>query len=322
MTKIEWTDETWNPIVGCSKISRGCTNCYAEKMAARFSWPEEFEPEGHIVTKPEGSFHRVIARGRWNGKTVFKADRIDQPLKFRKARRIFVCSMGDLFHESVEQAWIDKVFAVMTLAHRHTFQILTKRPERMLEYLRKSWRMGTVLGEAWNMLGKMPEYVHCDVMKRPWPLPNVWLGISAEDQEAADDRIPFLLETPAAVRFVSVEPMLGPINMHYRCQDWLTDVGGIDWVICGGESGPISRPIHPDWARSLRDQCADAGVPFFFKQWGEWEPRGSLRYVKTQPLKGDLLFPALDHVFRKIGKKHAGRELDGRVHDGFPIAAE
>jgi protein gp37 len=283
-SKIEWTDATWNPIRDCTRKSEGCRNCYAEVMAARFSDPGQW---GH------GLAQRVALPGggidhRWTGKVELVDSALDLPLRWRRPRRIFVNSTSDLFHEKVPDEWIDRVFAVMALAPQHTFQVLTKRPERMREYMAglggggrtdiMSRAGGRLLRAAENATRNAP-HVRYDYNAR-WPLPNVWLGTSVEDQATADDRIPHLLATPAAVRFLSAEPLLGPLSIAHAYTTGAAlavlfaklergDVdprGNLHWVICGGESGPGARPMHPDWARSLRDQCQAAGVPFFMKQ--------------------------------------------------------
>ena len=261
---------------------------------------------------------------------------------------IFVCAHGDLFHESVPDDWIDRVFAVMALSPQHTFQVLTKRAERMREYFAGNGAYLRVLGDGVEReLRNAGIRWHGDNVDRHsqaiagatrWPLPNVWLGISAEDQARADERIPYLLATPAAVRFVSAEPLLGPVD--------LTQINRLDWVIAGGESGPGSRPMHPDWVRSLRDQCQAAGTAFFFKQWGDWLV-GETRNGLPIPFQdGDefhvisdghdiILSTAYDepsgpshlwreyygwqhHLVRRAGKGRAGRSLDGQTWDQMP----
>lgn len=317
-TNIEWTDSSWNPIRGCSRVSEGCMNCYAETIAKRFSG--EGQPYEGLIAKG----------GQWNGNIMIVDHILDQPLRWKKPRKIFVNSTSDLFHENVTDEQIDRIFAVMALSPQHTFQVLTKRPERMLEYLtghaaggRHIWAEGQKI--------KMPRGQH-----KPdpdWPLPNVWLGVSVEDQKAADERIPLLMKTPAAIRFLSCEPLLGQIDLgyndtcdhkYYSC----TDIGcwsGLDWVIAGGESGPGARPMHPDWVRSLRDQCKAAGVPFFFKQWGDWYPREFRNWVHKQ----DHLFCGFEDEgpFRegpwmeRVGKKKAGSMLDGEEIKEYPTGS-
>ena len=235
-TKIEWVTnqdgtkgETWNPVTGCTKISTGCKNCYAARMAkrlaGRYGYPEA--PHQFDVT--------------------LHPDRLEEPLHWRKPRRVFVCSMSDLFHEDVRPEFIHQVFETMMEASKHTFQILTKRPEKMQWFI-----------DAWSQW-------------RMWPLPNIWLGVSAENQEQADTRIPWLLQTPAAVRFVSVEPMLGGVKLFgWNSLTWgkIPPSAFLHWVIIGGESGPGARPMEIAWARSLVGQCKAAGVPCFMKQLG------------------------------------------------------
>lgn len=245
MTRIEWTDTTWNPIVGCTIVSPGCTNCYAMRMAGtRLK-----------TTKPYNGLTQDTKAGPvWTGEVRFLEERLTQPLKWRKPRRVFVNSMGDLFHEDVPYWWIDRVFAVMAETPRHTYQVLTKRPERMQDYFR----------------GLKDEYRG---KARALPAENIWLGTSVEDQKRANERIPALLDTPATVHFISAEPLLGPVDLTSMCDVDFDALYGVDhgrtrinWVICGGESGPSARPMEPDWARSLRDQCQAAGVAFFMKQ--------------------------------------------------------
>ena len=274
-TSIEWTDATWNPIVGCSVVSPGCTNCYAMKMAARI---ERCGTAPHYA----GTTHASKAGAVWTGRvSLAPAHILTHPLRWNRARKIFVNSMGDLFHESVPDEWIDRVFAVMALAPQHTFQVLTKRSKRQREYMTPA-RATAVGMEALGLTfeayardhrsmvgdGVMLEGDICHL--KVWPLPNVWLGVSVEDQARADERIPDLLATPAAVRFVSAEPLLGPVDLTWLKPtiNALSPINhpSLDWVIAGGESGPAARPMHPDWVRALRDQCAAAGTAFFYKQ--------------------------------------------------------
>lgn len=282
MTNIEWTDETWNPIAGCNDVSEGCRHCYARTMAGRLEAMGVAKYAG--LTVLQGS-HRV-----WTGKISFDEKALLAPLRRKKPTRYFVNSMSDLFHPNVTDAQIDRVFAVMALCPQHTFQVLTKRPGRMLAYLtneevQNRW---CVAGNPFVVESAIPLEKYADrAMFRDddgvfrsvfsqWPLPNVWLGVSVEDQKTADGRIPLLLQTPAAVRFISAEPLLGPIDFYavdierpkWREEYGLCEDVYLKWVIVGGESGPGARPMHPEWARGLRDQCVAAGLPFFFKQWG------------------------------------------------------
>lgn len=278
---IAWTDATWNPLRGCSKVSSGCKNCYAETMAARFAGPGQ-------------PYEGTIDRGRWNGRIRLVPEKLGEPLRWRRPRRVFVNSMSDLFHESVPFEFIAAVFGVMAAAPQHVFQVLTKRPERAVQFF--EWAQGNGVYR--------------------WSLPNVHLGVSVEDQATADERIPLLLQCPAAVRWVSYEPALGPVDferwtiepMHCaacgseqiaydtnphglplthtcimgadqtgepgaeRCVDCGSlDVvmpGALDWIVIGGESGPGARPFDAAWARSTIAQCRAAGVACFVKQLG------------------------------------------------------
>jgi len=317
---IEWTDATWNPVRGCTRVSEGCTRCYAEAVAARFSGPG-LPYEGLARSTPGGP--------RWTGEVRLIEKHLEDPLRWKEPRRIFVNSMSDLFHEKLTDQTIDRIFAVMARCPQHTFQILTKRPERMRAYL--SLERQLAIADAWTaqVVGRSPGPTDLRFTVDKWPLPNVWLGVSVENQAAANERVPLLLETPAAVRFLSCEPLLGPVN--------LGETLSLDWVICGGESGPRARPMHPDWARGLRNQCVDAGVPFFFKQWGEWEPVRDL-YQGDEDLddgRGELLALDVDGylhdgtgpvyqpaahawLMERVGKKRAGALLDGREWREFP----
>lgn len=286
MTKIEWTEATWNPVSGCDKISDGCKNCYAEKMAKRLQ--------------------AMGAKGYENGFAVtLHPERLNEPTKRKKPTMYFVCSRGDLFHDDVPFEFIDDIFATMIHNSHHTFQILTKRPERMKQYFARPKEL-------------IEEYFPSGVIL---PAPNIWLGVTAENQEQADKRIPILLDTPAHKRFVSIEPMIGKIdlemitmeNINSRFRTILSSLSGkktlwdtmhlineenvekLDWVICGGETGANARPMHPNWVRSLRDQCQETKTPFFFKQWGEWI---------YNDFNGELLPD-------RVGKKLAGHLIDG-----------
>ncbi len=287
MSAIEWTDATWNPVTGCSKVSPGCAHCYAEMVALRF-WPSQYphvQMDGRsLATIPvsvaEDWQANGLTRPRAFTDVMCHADRLDQPLRRRKATRYFVNSMSDLFHEDVPDGFLDRVFAVMALAPQHTFQVLTKRAERMRDYL---LGLTSRLGELWDLTNQ-PTWITLPAGRsfprypENWPLLNVWLGVSVENQHFANERIPLLLQTPAAVRFISAEPLLRLIELHesmFRCCDsdkCDESVFGLDWVIVGGESGPGARPFEVSWARSIVAQCKTSGVPVFVKQIGA-DPR-------------------------------------------------
>jgi protein gp37 len=346
-SRIEWTEATWNPVTGCTKVSQGCKHCYAERDWKRLS------------ANPK----QPVYLGRLFTDVQCHPARLTMPIEQARPRRIFVNSMSDLFHEDVPFEFIDQVFAVMACTCRHTYQVLTKRPERMLEYF-----ASRCSGEDFDLMGfpgqiqpteVWPQWVPCrggkggyDNCGPTWPLINVCLGVSIEDQETANERIPLLLQAPAAVRFISAEPLLGPVDLRslfnratgetwdaldrQEARDAVAEGGCgnvIDWVIAGGESGPHARPTHVDWVRSLRDQCDAAGTAFFFKQWGEHAP--AFLDAKADEVEPWRRYPngervwALDEANRprdqwpaiamhKIGKKAAGRVLDGRVHDEQP----
>lgn len=313
------------------KVSSGCDHCYAETIAERFRGGPAF-PNGFDMQLRE---HKLT-----------------EPLRWRKPSKVFVNSMSDLFHSAVPDEYIARVFAVMALAEKHTFQVLTKRHARMRSLLNSPDFIQSVADTV-----AFDDDLPADggaFSVADWPLPNVWLGVSAEDQRWADIRIPALLDSPAAARFVSVEPQLGPIVLsgdalgHYYGGDPREDERGLDWVIVGGESGhgirttppgtaddPATpshgaRPMHPDWARSLRDQCVQAGVPFFFKQWGTWMPLahpnddGADLYVQREDGRtatdDDMFHITSGHWWgvQRVGKKRAGRMLDGRTWDEMP----
>ena len=252
-SSIEWTDATWNPVTGCSRVSAGCEHCYAERLAATRM---KNHPSRQGLTDHNG---------RWTGGVRFNPGWLDQPIRWSKPRRIFVCAHSDLFHENVDTEWIDKIFAVMAMCPEHVFQVLTKRPQRMRDYIVQfdgDEAMERVIRQAEIIAGSKGMDIVSDATMVA--LPNVWLGVSAEDQQTADERIPILLGTPAAVRWLSLEPLLGPIDLTRLFHDYIP----IDWVVVGGESGPGARRMDPRWVRSLRDQCVSMGIPFFFKQWG------------------------------------------------------
>ena len=307
--------DAWNPITGCSVVSAGCKHCYAMRLAGTRL---RHHPSRAGLTR------ETSAGPVWTGEVRLNTEWLDQPLHWRKARRIFVCAHGDLFHESVPYEWIDYVFAVMREACWHRFQVLTKRPARMLDYLSYS-RTEARIERAANALANAERIrLVVDGDLAGWPVPNIHLGVSVEDQAAADERIPLLLQTPAAVRFISAEPLLGPINLDVPADGAKVDAlrgarpawPSLDWVIAGGESGPGARPSHPDWFQSLRDQCVAAGVPFFFKQWGEWLPM--MGHAEGVPVRNQKFIHPDGTIMGYAGKRAAGRLLDGRKWNEFP----
>ncbi|TAN03108.1 MAG: phage Gp37/Gp68 family protein [Rhodanobacteraceae bacterium] len=334
-SRIEWTDASWNPIRGCSRVSAGCENCYAERQAARFA----------AKGQPWHGFVRAVnGHPAWTGRTSLIESALDLPLRWRRPRKVFVCSMSDLFHESVSDQWLDEIFQVMASAQRHTFQVLTKRAARMHAYL-GSRGFHPFSDDGWTMTGTIGTQGEVTPAPTGRPLPNVWLGVSVENQAAADERIPLLLQTPATVRFLSCEPLLGPIDLRRACalHRW-KDADGVeccnvtrslDWVIVGGESGPRARPMDPNWARRLRDQSKASNVPFFFKQWGEWATGEQSAVGPDHPIFKRIQNRAgrdgtagIAHAFgegwtnewwaARIGRKKAGRLLDGYEYNEFP----
>lgn len=274
-SKIEWTDATWNPTRGCSRVSEGCRNCYAERQALRYSLTEK-DPFFGFVGKVNG-------HPAWTGKVELIESKLEEPLSWKNPRRIFVNSMSDLFHEALPDEAIDRVFAVMSLCPRHTFQVLTKRPDRMLKYLDDDELPSRIDAFAWEIieqrvdpLARRSDDIRATALDlEDGPLPNCWLGVSVEDQKTADERIPLLLKTPAAIRFVSYEPALGPADflnyMTYTMADLEAGIVSkpiLDWIIVGGESGPGARPFGIEWARTTVLHGKGAGVPVFVKQLG------------------------------------------------------
>jgi len=316
-------DRAWHLVSGCTPVSPGCDHCWAAREAHMRA--------GQSNEKIKGKYEGLTTEeGRWNGQIRLMENNLDLPFRVKKPAVWAI--WNDLFHEDVPDIFIINALAVMAESH-HTFLLLTKRPERMREIMTHK----TVAADVW-----LQTTTGIDASPLVWPLPNVWLGVTAENQEQADKRIPMLLQIPAAVSFVSVEPMLGPVEISkylttaaptsYKIlsrfygpmgfdetgsQPEKTKINGLGWVICGGESGPGARPMHLDWARNLRDQCQAAEVPYFFKQHGEWKhvPTVEDSRIFGKSLK---LFPELGVTFAKVGKKKAGRLLDRRTWDDMP----
>ncbi len=328
MSKIEWTEKVWNPVTGCTRASAGCDNCYAVAMTRRLAGMGQKKYAG--LVNP-GKKH-------FNGVVKCHEDALSIPLRTKKPTRFFVNSMSDLFHEAVPGEFIEQVFDVMLhRAPQHTYQVLTKRTDRMELWVRARMGYGVFKG-----LTEVPAHI--------------WMGTSVEDQPAADWRIPHLLRTPAAVRWLSMEPLIGAVDLHEHFNPQ-THYGGefggewayeaeIHWVVVGGESGPKARPMHPDWLRGIRELCEAAGVPFFFKQWGTYAPVDAdpiacephtngvdhLRLWRDEAGKvfrlvepdgdflvaGDAEYRGLCIPMQCVGKKAAGRLLDGIEHNDYP----
>ena len=360
--KIGWLNlpgykgETWNPVVGCRKVSEGCRNCYAERMANRLAG---IANKKSAATTSLLKYADVIYNGKWNGKASFNTDELLAPLQWKSPRVVFVCSMGDLFHENTMETWIDKVMVMIALNPKHIFIILTKRAKRMAEYFS---RPKEKIVEAWEKacydigLSDSNDDIDspaCFIYNRAfgytkksttgWPLTNMWLGVTAENKAAANERIPALLKIKAAVKFVSVEPMLGPVNLSIWFYSGFMEPpfdDCVDWVICGGESGPGARPMHPDWVRSLRDQCKEAQVPFFFKQWGEWQNGSCFKekvkhlfmlddgqafgysietgMVEIKNVSSEYWNKHTPVTVSKVGRKQSGNLLDGVRYETYP----
>lgn len=288
-TKIEWCDHTFNPWVGCTKLSPACDHCYAETWARRTGQSELWDGERRLTSRANWQ-----AVHRWHGAAIAAGTR----------PRVFCASLADVFDNQVKSDWREHLWGLIFNTPQLDWLLLTKRPQNIADML------PTICA---------------------WPLDQVWLGTTVENQQEAERRIPALLAVPAVVHFVSCEPLLGPLDLTRFMMPTLSGKPRVEWVIVGGESGPKARPMHPDWARSLRDQCADAGIPFFFKQWGEWFPRDQWednpRLVlpddcdafidgeRTRVLFDDLRRPCPMH---RVGKKAAGRLLDGREYNEFP----
>ncbi|MBN9443646.1 DUF5131 family protein [Bosea sp. (in: a-proteobacteria)] len=340
-TKIEWTDATWNPITGCSIVSPGCTNCYAMKLAGTRL---QHHPSRAGLTR------ETKAGPVWNGTLRFNEEWLTQPLHWKRPRMIFVCAHGDLGHPGIPARWLVRVFAVMLLGRHHTYQVLTKRPERLREWLSDPETPGRIARMAVSMAAdgeNCPIEAAAQITYGPdpgwqfgqkpvglvqWPLPNVWLGVSAEDQKRANDRVVELLRAPAAIRFVSAEPLLGAIDftnigsstdissrlgidaltgnvVRVRYIHTLATWPKLDWIIVGGENGP--REMRAEWAQQIRDQCAVAGTAFFFKQWGSHIPAGQTM------ANGKVWAPGCGIRLRAT-KAITGRMLDGVEHNAMP----
>lgn len=283
--RIAWADAIWNPVRGCSRKSAACINCYAETETAQNSQPGGWG-EGFATLTADGT--------SWTGKVALHEERLAMPFGVDTPSRIFVNSIADLFHEEMTDAAIDRVFAVMASAPQHRYQILTKRQKKMQTYMADQGVPERVR-QAVAALGR-------EAKIERWPLPNVWLGVTTENQKEAERRVPTLLETPAAVRFIAAEPLLSAVELK---PEWLPRAGftgpAIDWVMAGGESGPKARPIQLAWVRALRDQCARAGTPFYWNDWGAATPA--------------------DQAAKDAAPGHAHRSVDGALHEAFPVEA-
>lgn len=271
MSKIEWTEKVWNPTTGCNKVSPGCKNCYAEGMHKR------------LTGMGQDKYSRPFLDGAFpHEKSLYV------PMNWKKPKMVFVNSMSDLFHESVPDEYIAKVFAIMALCKQHTFQVLTKRPERMMQFMNKSADQFTIM--LMNAIYKtdlpigdeIDQYTLavqlCTYVATNFPLPNVWLGTSCENQVVAQDRIPLLIQTRSAVHWISAEPLLGPIDFTK-----IPAAAGLNWIVVGGESGRKKRPFEIDWARSIRDYCYDMEIAFFMKQIDKVQQIPSTLLIREYP---------------------------------------
>lgn len=337
---IAWTDETWNVIRGCSDVNEDCRNCYAKQLAAtRLSGPGQ--PYDGLAKMKNG-------KAVWTGKVQLVEDLVLQPLRWKRPRKIFVNAMSDLFHDGLSRDQIDQVIAVMALAHWHTFQVLTKRPERMAEHFSEGDARDNLAGWIDMTLEQCKEAGLVNVHHRRtddliatapdvqepfgWPLPNVWWGVSMGHQKAVDEFMPHVLECRphAAVLWISAEPLIERIQFPPG------SLRLIDWIVAGGESTKNARPMHPAWPKAVQREAELAGVPFHFKQWGEWLPVTYLEPNRQMPMlniscgtKGKkeriVSSGANDHKddinMVRVGKKAAGRLLDGRAWDQWPIKA-
>lgn len=318
-TKIPYVDESINPIRTksggwhCVKQSTGCLHCYAEKINKRFG--------------DKLAFYDLPNR---KVKLILNQKALEKPLHWKRPKKIFVQDMSDLFLDDVPFEFIDRVLEVIIRNHRHKFMVLTKRPKRMREYFHGL--IENTEGTYRRVTKSVINYDRCHGaflrLRRKQTINNLWLGVTTENQEMADKRIPTLLQIPAAKRFVSVEPMLGQIQLYGKLighlnaypagGGWFTKSNKLDWVICGGENGPGARPMHPDWVRSIRDQCVEASIPFFFKQWGEWKPTENMEIENYKSLREGQMRVMKNAVVYQTGKKAAGRKLDGKIWDQMP----
>lgn len=350
---ISWTDATWNPVRGCSRVSEGCRHCYAETVAGRFCGPGQAyeglaERRLKVISEDEGRLE-----GRWTGAVRMVPEHLADPIRWRRPRRVFVNSMSDLFHEKLTDENIAAVFGVMAAAPHHTFQVLTKRPARMRAWF--DWLRESVLEDESDYASTLADHAaeelcdgsaedHSDqydkivelirngwaregadggtTLDQSWPLPNVQLGVSVEHQAAADERIPLLLKTPAALRFLSCEPLLGPVRLDDGLTSWLRT--GLGWVIAGCESGFGARAAEVAWFRGLRDQCRRDGKPFFLKQAVELTVSGGRVYPSSHAARR----PDVAIVAAGEGSKVKARGvvelpyLDGVQHAAFPEVAD
>ncbi|MCB1423195.1 MAG: phage Gp37/Gp68 family protein [Nitratireductor sp.] len=310
-SKIEWTDATWNTITGCELVDEGCRNCYAALLAAT-------RLKNHPSRK---GLARVNAAGvaKFTGEVRLNEQWLLDPIRWQRPRNIFVIAHGDIAHRNVPDDWIDKVFAVMALSNRHNYQVLTKRPGRLADYLYGKGLVGGVVGREQRIKDRAQSLVGLD-WTGDFPLPNAIIGTSVSEQESADARREDLRKIHHAgfKTFVSYEPALGPVDW----KGWEF----VDWIISGGESGPHARPSYPDWHRATRDFCLINEIAYLFKQWGGWHPwmeplaDGCINLISFGK-KPSHYYQDGDLIMSRVGKKKAGRFLDGKLHDGFPMRA-
>lgn len=327
-TAISWAEATWNVITGCEVLSPGCKRCYAMRLAGG-RLKNHWSRQGLTVDTKAGPV--------WTGEVRYNPEWLDQPLRWSRPRMIFVAAHSDIGHPGILEEWRDCIFAVAALRPDHIFLVLTKRPDVLGAYLAHPTTPGRVFAHAMRLGVKTrrtrdPNAVHATAQRiSNWPLPNVWVGASAEDQPHLDERLPHLLTLPAVLHWLSIEPMLGPVDIGHAV-GWRGFSNGFDpleqrisWVIAGGESQDSDRPIDPRWVRSLRDQCQAAGIAFHFKQWGDWRPLETTDRniaARLEPSIRSRLetngIPVSEIDMIKVGAAAAGRMLDGRIWDEFP----